>query len=351
MAVDLRVISPTIGFFYKKMPLLLKTHLFFLEKSNLEPYIKQKTNTRILGLIPLKLFIHNTSKYIFKKTTGEAPVELDTALVKKSCQQIKLYLQNKGYLDCQIRDSIVTHKKRARVYYIVQLNKPYTIQNISVTIDDDNLVKEIAQSNKKTELQRGQIFDLELFEKDRKNLARQMKDRGYYHFSEEHIRYEADTSSALKKVDIYERILDPAYYLKDSIVIEKHQKYYFNRITISDDLKADPNDTSQFICDSLYCFSRNIYNHLNRNFFKQNILIKPNQAFSQTALDLTYGRLSYLKIFKGVNIKTTPIKTGPIPLINVHLYTPLLLPKNSMSIETNGTNRGGDFRCSGRYCI
>lgn len=330
-------------FFLKKNTIVIKdASIFSLEKSNIESYIKQKTNTRILGLIPLKLYIHNTSQYVLKKNAGEAPVELDTALVQKSCSQIKLYLQNKGYLDCQVKDSVVTRKKRAKVYYIIHLNKPYTIQNISVSIDDDGLVKDIAQSNKKTEIQRGQIFDLDLFEQDRKHLVYQMKNRGYYDFSEEHVRYEADTSSALKKVDIYERVLDPAYYLKDSVVVEKHQKYYFNRITISDDQKTDPNDTSQFICEGLYCFSKNMHKRLNHNFFKHNLILQPNQEYKQSSVDLTYGRLSYLKIFKGVNIKTMPVKTDSVPLINVHIYTPFL-PKNSVSIETNGTNRGGNL--------
>ncbi len=42
---------------------------------------------------------------------------------------MKLFLQNKGYFDAQVHDSIVLKKNKVvNVYYIINEGKPYTIR-------------------------------------------------------------------------------------------------------------------------------------------------------------------------------------------------------------------------------
>lgn len=332
---------------------IVKVHdvsLFSLENSTIEPYIRQKNNSKILGIIPLKLMVYNMTAAIFKKPDinfGEAPVELDTSLVKKSVEQIRFYLQNKGYLDCVVSDSIHHYKKKkARVTYHIYLNQPYTLQNISVRIEDDALRPDVIKSNEKTAIRKGQIFDLELFEADRKQLVSNMKNRGYYFFSDEHIRYEVDTFNLTKKVDVYHKILNPSYYKQDSLIKDKHLKYYFKNIIVSDELLRDDLDTSGLVCSGGYCFTKTLYNRISHRFLKQNLLFKPNDLFSQSSIDLTYSRLSSLKMFKGINIKLIPKTVDSSKTIDAFVYTPFL-PKNSVSIETNGTNRGGNLGVQG----
>ncbi len=136
-------------------------------------YVKQKPNTKIVGLIPLHLFIYNLvdsasdaqrkilrnqridrkykeknekrisegkkpipeSVIIAKKAkrtfgevlmdAGESPVILDSSLLRGSLKQLKLFLQSKGYYNCRVGDSVSISGKKAKVFYIIDPGKPY----------------------------------------------------------------------------------------------------------------------------------------------------------------------------------------------------------------------------------
>ncbi len=331
--------------------------LFAIEESNIEYIIKQKPNTKIFFFIPLKLYLYNFGNRIFKsnpenwvsRKLGEPPVEIDTLYISKTKQQLKLFLNNKGYLDCDVLDSIYYNptQKKSRVVYFVKLNSPYRLQNLSYIIEDDSLVKDIASANKKTLLVKGGIFDVDLFDKDRENLVKEMRNRGYLSFSDEHIRYEIDTNSTEKRFNVQEIIVNPIKYKNDSLLGDKHQKHYIGNIHFSSKMMSNKNsDSSLFLCKDGYCFDHEIQRELSTYFLKQNIFTKPGTLYKKNELDFTYGRLRQLNIFKGINIKTDIIETDTMPKVNLHIFTPLL-PRNAISFETNGTNRHGNLGLQG----
>ena len=76
------------------------------EKDDLQSYIKQKPNRRVLGAFyPYMYFYYKGSKGKpsgFKnwlKEIGEEPAILDTALIRRSANQLDLYLKKHGFFN------------------------------------------------------------------------------------------------------------------------------------------------------------------------------------------------------------------------------------------------------------
>lgn len=121
-----------------------------VDKSEMANYIKQKPNRKLLYVYPFYLGIHNiydeektkikrekrdakivaknnkrkaknkkpksSDRLMFRewvRDIGEAPVIIDTTLVKKSSKQLSLYLATKGYFNNTVRDSVKYYKKKS----------------------------------------------------------------------------------------------------------------------------------------------------------------------------------------------------------------------------------------------
>jgi len=90
---------------------LLNKNSIKIDRSELaegiKPVIKQRPNRRILGLFRFHLGVYTLAnrgkstkfKEWIKRTIGEEPIVLDTALTTKSNVQIKQYLHNEGFFN------------------------------------------------------------------------------------------------------------------------------------------------------------------------------------------------------------------------------------------------------------
>ena len=76
--------------------------------SQLKSYVRQKGNTRWFSTFKIPLGVYGMagkdSSWINRtlRSMGEAPVIYDTLLARKTCEDLQLALQNKGYLDAQV---------------------------------------------------------------------------------------------------------------------------------------------------------------------------------------------------------------------------------------------------------
>jgi len=70
---------------------------------------------------------------------GTAPVLLDSALSAIAIKQMVLYLDNIGYFNSVIQDSVVHKKKKATVYYVIKASVPYKVRNILYSVSDRQL--------------------------------------------------------------------------------------------------------------------------------------------------------------------------------------------------------------------
>ena len=90
--------------FLQKNKIRLDNHK--IDKNEIDDIIKQKPNRKILGLFRFHLGVYNLFKEEggnkIQQNIGEKPVIYDSLLTEKTIDQLKLYLNNRGYYDNEI---------------------------------------------------------------------------------------------------------------------------------------------------------------------------------------------------------------------------------------------------------
>lgn len=281
---------------------------------------------------------------------GEAPVIYDSTLSKKSARQIRMYLQNKGYFNAEVRDSVVIKRKRASVYYIIDHKKPYKVQHVSYEIPDPGLAYHIYADSSNRLIQPGKNYDVDKITAERDRITKYLKNNGYYYFAKEYIFFEIDSAQRNRTVRINILIKSrefPSETNPDSITTLHHLRYTINTITIHPDynpklkgvVKSDTTDHkgTKIVCNGKPRFHDRI--------LADAVMFKKGELYQSSNADATYQRFSELKSFKFISIVFREAGPG---LLDAFIYlTPVV--KQSMSLESEGTNTGGNLGISGSF--
>ena len=133
--------------------------------SELEKYVRQSPNKRFLGT-NFYVWLYEQANPAkenrwneWKRKIGEAPVLLDQSLTQKSAENLKVYMDSKGFFNSQVsfRVDTVSRRKRAKVYYRTHQGAPYRIDSISYEFQDRFLEQIVLPDTSRTLLRRGAI--------------------------------------------------------------------------------------------------------------------------------------------------------------------------------------------------
>ena len=210
-----------------------------VKKEEIKNYVRQKPNKRILG-IRFHLWLYNLSNKDKDKglsnwfrTIGEEPVIYDEFLTEKSVDLLKSYLDNKGYYNSTVRDTVQLRRKRARVLYKVEVNEPFKIKSIRYTCKDSSLAPLVLPDTINSVIQSGDNFDMDLLQDERQRIETNLKNRGYYNFSKEFIYFQADSSAKSREVDLVMDIQKVQKKGPENTFIKKnHKKYIINKVYV-----------------------------------------------------------------------------------------------------------------------
>ncbi|MFA9390930.1 MAG: BamA/TamA family outer membrane protein [Prolixibacteraceae bacterium] len=330
-----------------------------IDREELTTHLRQKENLRILGIFKMHLWLYNLSRLDkekgWLKNIGESPVIYDSGLENKSVQQLQQYLYNKGYYQATVHDTVYFKKKKAKEVFRIKTGEPYLIQTISYQIKDPNIAKIFLDRSDESLLKTGEIFDVDLLEKERLRIANQLKNLGYYKFVEEFVHFQIDTSYYDRRANI-ELILESPKSLSGSGMEQSyHKKWSIADYSIyidkqkkgnSDVNGAIYNDTT--ITDG-YSFYHNGEMALHKNLFYRAIEIEPGSTYSKKGEDKTYNNLYALRQFKFVNIQYHEQEDQGDSLNGVlegRIFLPLQVKQN-YSIDVEGTNTSGNLGIGG----
>lgn len=334
-----------------------------IEQDDLLYYLQQKPNKKLFGLIQFKLMLHN-----IKDKWGEPPQILEKALVDKSEEQIKKYLNNRGYYNSEVKGEIIKIKpKKAKVIYSVTLSEPYRINKIEYDIRDDSIKSIIVKSIDKSLIKPGDIFNIYTLDNERSRIAEELNENGYFTFTKDYISYEVDTALKSRKANI--KVLIKNIILQPDNpggkpVEVKHKIYYVNNINIYPDFNSVSADT--LIYDTLKLkkvrkkhFQTLYYNFLYHpplkikpGFVANSVYLENGKKYNLLDAKRTFQKLNELQIYKYVNINFNEVKPDSNLLdpdknyldCNIRLTRS---PLHSYSIEGQGTNSGGDLGLGG----
>lgn len=332
-----------------------------VSKAEIKKNIRQKPNTRILGVARFHLGLYNLSGRNEKKRfnkwlrrIGEAPVIYNDFMTGRSVEQIKLYLRNKGYYNAEVKDSVYYKKKKAFLTYFVEPGPITTIEEFSYRDkynytsgglpDTVKIMQEILEDTSATLVRSGQPLDVDVLERERERITRNLREKGYFNFSKNFVQYYADTA--------YTKEAFRAWLLM-SIVnnptdTNAYRKYYIKNININFDydpvLLMNRNDSSYI--DTVYGEYGIQYRgklKIKPKLILETIQFKIGELYNVKKVLDSYSRLQALNLFKFINIVFREEKGGFL-VCDIQL-TPL--KRQSYNVFLEGTHNSGNIGVGG----
>lgn len=337
-----------------------------INKSELKSYMKQRPNTKIFGFWRFHLGLYNISAKknedgIFKRI-GEAPVILNPYLTQKSKEEFTRFMHNKGYYQAKVTDTTIYRKnKKAEVYYTIIANSPHRIQSYKTEILDDSIKARSKGDSTKSLIKLNGIFDTDVLAAESKRVLNSFQNSGFYRVNKNEIYFEADTSKAVKSVDL-KLIVEKENISDDPAIVSErdHQRFTFRNFYFYTDYESqkqlfdenreesavEKNDTVRV--DNQFFISKG------KMRYNPELLINMNHIsdkgyYNVDLVERTYNELFSLRLFKLINIRF--VETGkPDSLGNPTLDCIIQLSpsvRQSYSVSLEGTNSLGNLGIAG----
>ena len=322
--------------------------------SSLKSKVKQKPNTRFLGLFrwPLRVYClagneDNVVNRLLKKM-GEAPCVYDAESAERSCDILEQTLINQGYLNAEVVvDTIVRRHKLVADYY-VSLQKCYHISSIRYQAHDSTLMACVYADTANSVLKVGMPLDVNLLNDERSRLTALLQNNGYYSFKKDYITYLADTARNSTDVNLTIRIRTGYFTQVDDErrVVSTFKPYRIEKINY---LLYPASHTYQrgfAFSDTLHydgCgFMYDEHIPLRPQVLRNTSLLEPGAMYDAAKIKdsyVLYGRLGALK-YTNINFTETSDSTLDC---NIVMYPS---KKVSVGAELDLTNTAGDFGVS-----
>ena len=334
---------------------------------DLENYFRQQPNKKIFGFWRFHLGVYSLSNPAKTKgisnwlrKIGEEPVIYNQSATNETLNQLKHYLQNIGYYNAKVDDTITYSRKRAGVVYRIDFGTPYIVDQVRLTspemVSDSAIRNLIRQDSTSSLLKPGMRYDLEVLRLERMRLSNYLRDHGYYGFSREYVYFLADTIKGNHRADVWMGIKNPKDAMSDISLLSFHPLYRIGNISIITDL-----NTSDYLRNPVaYQSTSDTITYQGTSFiFKNRLSMKPGllnssvafksgSLFSQKLVDNTIESFSSLRNFKQIKVNLTP--TGnPADSVQKLDCQILLSPmvRQSYDVALEGTYSSGNIGMAG----
>lgn len=284
---------------------------------------------------------------------GEEPVIYDSLITHQTSLQIKKYLFSKGFFYAKVTDSVEYNKRRkkAKVVYHLFPGRQYFINNVLYNIKDEELSYYIFGDSTHCKLNPGAPFDAGVMQQERERITANLLNNGYYFFEPDYIYFDIDSGKVDHKVDItisVKKFPTFANAQKDSITYTNHPRYYVNDIyIITENIRGSYKneyfkDTTRF---EEFIFLNNNPPNYKTTIIAHNIEFFKGQVFQKSLAEKTYKRLLNLGVFRTVLIQYVKNTKFSDQLDCYIVCQPIV--KQAINIETEGTNTSGNLGVDG----
>ncbi len=329
-------------------------------RRDLQPFIRQQPNRQIFGA-RFHLWLYNISNpdksrfpHNWLRRVGEEPVVFDPGESARSGTHMRSYLHSKGFFDAAVNDSAIIDNKRARVYYNVELNDPYTVRSYSFRIEDSTLKSLILFDAVNSLIKPGDPFDTDLIQNEQRRIERYIRDYGYYTFVSEYILFFSDTTAGTRQVDIVCEVRNPQpsernnhtglhlqHRLRNIYVYPE-----FNpgeALTMGRDYFLDMDTT---LYNGLYFIDDGMRPRVKYGRISRSMFVSPGQLFSVTSDERTRRSLSSLRTYRLINLNYSDY--GPSGNDSLTRYIDVTLQltpldRHSFTFRLEGTNSAGNL--------
>lgn len=310
-------------------------------KGVLDNLLAPEPNDAILGMRP-KLWIHNIFdtvkkdkgfKHWVKYELGNPPVLLNEVEEERIATSLQTALENNGFWTASVDYEVKKDKKTAAVDYVANVDQAYVFNEIYLPQDTSELSKAIKAVFTDKNIEKGSRFNLQDLQEKRTEIQQQLKNRGFYYFSANHLLYEIDTTIGERKVNVYMRI-------KPETPPRAKRIQRINKVIVNSDYQIS--DSVQIDHDTLRV--QELFYVRNKEEFRPEIIanqvrLKEGSIYTRTSEEITISRLIDLGVFKYVNIHFED--AGPGKINSFIRLSPM--KKKSLQVELRGVTKSNSF--------
>ncbi len=318
----------------------------------LHDYIRQIPNSRVLGFWRLNLGIYNLSRPRDKafsnwlRRIGEAPVVMDSALTKRSAEQLRLYMSNHGYFNARVKDSvIITDAKKCRVQYHVTSGDEFRIGRISYSIADSTLGAIVMADTANTLIRSGELFNVETHDLERLRIMRLLQEHGYWAFGKDYVYFMADSNRVHGVVDDQLVILNR---LSDSGLgkMQAHKQSVIGRVTYSSPKSELFN--SKIIDQRCYLHTGSIFKASDVELTQRNLHALALFGMVNVKMEQTTDSALIDSIARVSNFSTSQLNDSLHEVLNCNI-TLTTNKLQSYNVELEGTNSSGNLGAAAAF--
>ena len=323
--------------------------------SELKSYLRQRSNSSIAVVGKWKLHMYNIpnndSTWMNRQLLkyGKPPVLYNEQLAVISAEQIRLHLNNKGYLNAEVDTTVEKKEKKANLTFDVTGNEPHRIRSFRDTIRSaDTTIHNILNESKRLDIiKAGDIFDLSVLELGRERMTTTLRNRGYYNFLKDNFYFLADTTVGNNQVDVTLALNNPT----DSTL---HKQYNIGNVTVINGVDAIllEDSTRHNLLDTVYYRDLQIISEKDRFLLPQavyyNTFVRPGRLYSDRIVERTYSSLNGIDAINQTAINLTPVIRNDSNFIDSRIT---LFPGNVhyMQFGVDGTNSAGDLGVASNF--
>ena len=265
-----------------------------LTASDVSSYIKQQANTYfVFGWSPM-LCLYNWSNpskndWINRslRNVGTAPVVYNSFQVGSSCDNIRKHLDYLGYYNSEVSSKVDPGGRLVKVTYFVRPGERSRVDSIVFKLPEGSISEEFEADKANVIVKPGGWLSEKSLEEESVRSASYFRNLGYYGLSKYNYFFTADTLGTSNVL---------TYEIRNYTRNEPETnaapllKYHIGDVSISHSAAVP--------------FRENVLRKIN--------LIKPGDVYSEKTVNLTYNRLSALRLFNSVGIEMSPVDSSTV---------------------------------------
>jgi outer membrane protein assembly factor BamA len=299
----------------------------------------------------------NTFRSWVRYTVGEPPAVFDSLRMTKSAEQVGFVFEKNGYFRNEVSTEVKYFRKgrQARVTYHIKPDKPYRLGEVKYRFPDAEMEGARQFLTQEALLTRNKQFKVSTLDEERDRLTALLNNNGYFDFSKEFIRYEADSTVGNRTVNILMDIRPPAGFVSmedDSLRPASHKKYSIRKIYVHTEFEPfsreyEPQDTL------FYRGAYLLYNEklkINPKLLHYTRMVEPGELFNKSKSDLTYRRFSRLGVFRSVGLRYNQTDNPLDSDLDCHIQL-AQAKRRGLKLQTNATHRVGNLGLAGNLAF
>lgn len=175
----------------------------------LEPYLAQHPNARWFSTMKVSLGVYalagrDSTRWVNRtlRKMGEAPVLADTALTRRSEENLRAALHDMGYLHADVRAIARTKGHKLHLTYQLLPGRRYYIGSLCRECPDTLIERllSLPQTGRRRQatkpLTAGEPFAVADLNAERRRITDLLRNNGYYRFHKDYIYFDADTTGS-----------------------------------------------------------------------------------------------------------------------------------------------------------